>query len=170
MLFQRSQKIWLYSPLMSLVALDKLMKRGLIVHQSRLKKKPSRWEVSVREGDRYSSRGQGRGMFRGRRWEKGRETSIKERIPFNGQSHYKGNIQCFNCKMYSHIKAECKFKDKEINLVKENEVRQLFMAHCDIEMLGSIWLVDNGCFKHDWVERLVHWARWNGEDDGKVRR
>lgn len=47
------------------------------------------------------------------------------------------------------MKADCRFKDKEANVVEESKVGHLFMPYYDIKYLHeNIWLVNRGCSNH----------------------
>lgn len=47
-----------------------------------------------------------------------------------------------NAKKYTHIKADCWFKDTSMNNAEENEVSKLFMAFKEAEnSAGSVWHV-----------------------------
>ena len=73
---------------------------------------------SARKGDRYSGRGS---MFRGRQWGQGRGTNSEQRATFNWNKQFKGHTQCHHCKRYSHVKAECWFKNQGVNMAEETE-------------------------------------------------
>lgn len=91
------------------------------------------------------SRGRGRSSYRGR----GRGRSGRGR-----SSENKSNIQCFHCKKFGHLKANCwarnKQPEKETSLVAEGkETSNVFMASNSSKSLSSsIWLVDSGCSNH----------------------
>ena len=70
----------------------------------------------------------------------------------------KSHIQCHSCKKYGHIKAECWFRDKNVNFAEESEVSDLFMVHYNIdEVANSVCLVDSGCSNHmTGVKELFH--------------
>ncbi|XP_039133232.1 uncharacterized protein LOC120270281 [Dioscorea cayenensis subsp. rotundata] len=66
----------------------------------------------------------------------------------------KSHIQCFNCKKFSHVKANCWAKDKQVEknitlVTKALEANNLFMACSNTRIdANSIWLVDRGCSNH----------------------
>ena len=41
------------------------------------------------------------------------------------QHNPKHNIQCDNCKRYGHVKAECWFKERAVNVAEEQDVSNL---------------------------------------------
>ncbi|KAA8532830.1 hypothetical protein F0562_033053 [Nyssa sinensis] len=104
------------------------------------------------ESDSSTSRGRGRGGFRGR----GRGNE-RGRGRFDGQrqsgeqTNNKNGVQCYHCKKYGHIKADCWYKDQQVNYAAENgeESSKLFMTHFDPNKKSSdVWFVDSGCSNH----------------------
>ena len=52
---------------------------------------------------------------------------------FNEQSNIRNVIQCYHCRRYGHIKADCWYKDQQMNFTAENEEKEgLFMVFIDI--------------------------------------
>ncbi|CAL5412844.1 unnamed protein product [Camellia sinensis] len=111
------------------------------------------------EGDSSTSRGRGRGGFRGRGRGRGRgygHGNGRGRGRFDGQQqsgeqrNYKNGVQCYHCKRYGHIKADCWYKDQQVNYVAENEESsKLFMTHFDPNNTSSdVWFIDSGCSNH----------------------
>lgn len=74
----------------------------------------------------------------------------------------KSNVQCFHCKKFSHVKADCWVKnkqpEKEANLVaEEGEVSNVFMAStCLDSVASSVWLVDSGRSNHMMGDRRLY--------------
>ena len=67
----------------------------------------------------------------------------------------KSGIQCYHCKRFGHIKADCWYKDQNIadhnmNFIEENkEENKLFMACIDTNCkLSDLWFVDSGRSNH----------------------
>ncbi|XP_020243384.1 uncharacterized protein LOC109821619 [Asparagus officinalis] len=60
----------------------------------------------------------------------------------------RGRIQCFHCKRYGHVKADCWYN--EVNFAEQNdEESKLFMAYFDTNDVASdVWFVDSGCSNH----------------------
>jgi len=86
-------------------------------------------------------RGQGRGRGRGRN--DGQRQS-KE------YGNIKKDVQCYHCRRYAHMQADCWFKDQKMNFVVEDEEENnLFMACLDTNHKpGNFWFVDSGCSNH----------------------
>lgn len=91
-----------------------------------------------------NSRGHGRGFS----WGKGRSRE------WDRSSEYISNVQCFNCKRFCHIKAECWAKDKHpkkgvTHVAKEREANNNFMTSSDPRTEANfVLLVDSGCSSH----------------------
>lgn len=69
--------------------------------------------------------------------------------PTEDKKQRKG-VQCFVCKKFRHVKAQCWFKTKEANVAEEpNEVEGedlLFMASNEPTCEGyGTWLIESGC-------------------------
>lgn len=97
-----------------------------------------------------STRGRERSFSRGRGMSRGGNRSSESR----------SNIQCFNCKKFSHYKAECwgrgKPQEKGGILVAEEKEKpsNMFMASCDSRgESSSVWLIDSGCSRHMTCEK-----------------
>ena len=101
-------------------------------------------EADVRDSGRLQGRGRGRDSYRGRVRGRARGSFMEHR------GAYRSNVQCHNCKRYGHMKAQCRFKGKEANLVEEEEeVTDLFMVNGDAGVeQGSVWIIDSGCSNH----------------------
>lgn len=66
------------------------------------------------------------------------------------------SIQCYHCKKYGHKKAQCWLRGKEINLVEQLEVSNLFMVKSETDIgQGSVWIVESGCSNHLTGERSL---------------
>lgn len=91
------------------------------------------------------SRGRGRPFARSR----GRGRAGRGRAFEN-----KSNVQCFHCKKFGHVKAECWAREKQPErgvtlIVEEKEANNLFMASSSSEeAVTLVWLVDSGCLNH----------------------
>ncbi|KAA8547740.1 hypothetical protein F0562_004169 [Nyssa sinensis] len=106
------------------------------------------------ESDSSTSRGLGRGRFRGRGCGRG---NGRGRGHFDGQQqsgeqrNNKNGVQCYHCKKYGHIKADCWYKDQQMNYAAENGEKssKLFMTHFDPNNKSSdVWFVDRGYSNH----------------------
>ncbi|KAA8523955.1 hypothetical protein F0562_010614 [Nyssa sinensis] len=148
---------------LSVFSFDELM-GSLQAHETRInqsleKNKEKAFQVKdivtkAAKSDSLTSRGRGRGGFcgRGRGYGNGRG-----RGRFDGQwqsgeqRNNKNGVQCYHCKKYSHIKADCWYKDQQVNYAAENgeESSMLFMTHFDPNNKSSdVWFVDSGCSNH----------------------
>ena len=107
-------------------------------------------ETTPKAGENKSStsRGRGRGGFRGRG--RGRAQFNGQQRQSNEQRNSKNEIQCYQCKKYGHVKADCWYRDQQVNYAAANEEEsRLFMAYCDTnEVTSDMWFVDNGCSNH----------------------
>lgn len=102
------------------------------------------------------ARGRGRGFSRGR--ERGRSARGR------GGEH-RSSVQCFHCKKFGHVRADCWERDKQPRTEKgaslvakelEQESNNLFMASNTPEPTSStLWLVDSGCSNHMTGERKL---------------
>ncbi|KAA8545391.1 hypothetical protein F0562_020175 [Nyssa sinensis] len=106
------------------------------------------------ESDSSTSRGLGRGGFHGRGRGRGNR---RGRGRFDGQRqsgeqrNNKNGVQCYHCKKYGYIKADCWYKDQQVNYAAENgeESSKLFMTHFDPNNKSNdVWFVDSGCSNH----------------------
>ena len=141
---------------LSVLSVDELM-GSLQAHESRINRSLEKNEekaFQVKEtANNYHSitsgrggrefRGRGRGNGRGRNNEGYRQT-------FNEQGNTKSGIQCYHCKKYGHMKADCWYKDEKMNFAVENEQEnKLFMACINTNYKPSdLWFVDSGCSNH----------------------
>lgn len=93
-------------------------------------------------GGRASGRGRGRGRS---------NEQADYRQSNDEQKQYKSNVQCYYCKGYGHVKADCwKLKRKEKANYAEGEVEEkLFMAKEHIVNVATeVWYVDSGSSHH----------------------
>ena len=83
-------------------------------------------------------RGRGRGGFHGRGCGRGRgrghfdgqERQSQERQSFSEQRRNKSSVQCYNCKKFGHVKANCWNQASYVE--EESQESKLFMAHFHI--------------------------------------
>ncbi|KAL6324297.1 hypothetical protein AAG906_007415 [Vitis piasezkii] len=69
------------------------------------------------------------------------------------KSRNKSNIQCYYCKRFGHVQAECWKKErqeKQANYVEQEEDQvKLFMAYNEeVVSSNNIWFLDSGCSNH----------------------
>lgn len=148
---------------LSVFSFDELM-GSLQAHETRINRSLEKNEekafqvkdtvTKAAESDSSTSRGCRRGGFRGRGRGRG---NGRGRGRFDGQRQSgeqrtnKNGVQCYHCKKYGHIKADCWYKDQPVNYAAENgeESSKLFMAHFDTNKKSSdVWFVDSGCSNH----------------------
>ncbi|KAH7691867.1 Zinc finger CCHC-type protein [Dioscorea alata] len=146
---------------LSILSLDELS-GSLQAHEVRLNKlseyvESKAFQVegetsNVKRDDKSSSRGRGKNNYRGRGRGRGRGRSTdRQRQQYSDSRTSKGSIQCHIYKRYGHMKAECWFKDKQVNIAEEQEdSSNLFMVHSNNSdpPPHSIWVVDSGCSNH----------------------
>ena len=90
-----------------------------------------------------------RGVSQGRHHGRGRGRNGDHRQPNNEFRSHKSHMEGHSCKKNCHVKVECRFKDKGINVAEEKEDSNLFMAFNEVDNIASsIWLVDSGCSNH----------------------
>lgn len=94
----------------------------------------------------YNNRGRGSQFARWR----GRRRGARGRSIEN-----KSNVQCFHCKKFGHVKADCwarnKQSEKLITVIAElgENNNNLFKANNSTGAgLSSVWLIDSGCSNH----------------------
>lgn len=78
-------------------------------------------------------------------------SSVFKFLVFFPTLQYKSNVQCYYCKGYGHVKADCwKLKRKEKANYAEGEVEEkLFMAKEHIVNVATeVWYVDSGSSHH----------------------
>ena len=64
------------------------------------------------DSDRVMTRGRGRGGYHGRGRGTGKGCNRnEEQRQFRVQSSNKANIQCYHCKKFGHVKADCWYKN-----------------------------------------------------------
>ena len=99
------------------------------------------------ESEQVSVRGRGSGSFRGQGMRgRGRGCSIEEwrRQP----------IQCYYCKRYGHVKANCWKKANQVNYAEEadegygEEIKLFMEKDGTTQEMESLWFLDNGCSNH----------------------
>lgn len=160
---------------LSVFSFDQLM-GSLQAHESRINRtlgKNDEMAFQVKdlgkpsENDHSARRGQGRGVFRGsfRGGFHGRgRGSNRGRGKYDGhrqsgeQRTNKNNIQCYNCKGYGHMKADCWYKDQRANYAAETDEQEgkLFMALISTNPKSSdVWFVDSGCSNHMSGDRAI---------------
>ena len=147
---------------MSNFSFDELL-GSLQAHEARLNRPVEKHEEKAfqvkgeasysREFDKAAvGRGRGRGAFRGKSRCKGRGRgrAFEQRHSTNEQKGNSSGIQCYHYKKFGHVKADCWYKEKQVNFAKKNdEESKLFMAHYDTnEVTSDVWFVDNGCSNH----------------------
>ncbi|CAL5340443.1 unnamed protein product [Camellia sinensis] len=151
---------------LSVFSFDELM-GSLQAHETRINRSLEKNEekafqvkdivTKAAEGDSSTSRGRGRGGFRGRGRGRGYgHGNGRGKGRFDGQRqsgeqrNYKNGVQCYHCKRYGHIKADCWYKDQQVNYAAENEESsKLFMTHFDPNNTSSdVWFIDSGCSNH----------------------
>lgn len=94
-------------------------------------------------------RGQGRGFYRSRSHGKGRGKNIEQRQFNQDQRNYISNVQCHHCRRYGHIKADCWYKDKVVNVAEINAQSNFFMANNGTKKdIDQAWLIDSGYSNH----------------------
>ncbi|KAJ0077459.1 hypothetical protein Patl1_35960 [Pistacia atlantica] len=102
------------------------------------------------EEKEVTSRGRGRGGFRGRGGH-GRRRGDEQNDETQQLRGNRSGVQCYYCKRFGHVKAECwKLREKQASYAeqKEEEVK-LFMAyHVDTTTSNNIWFLDSGCSNH----------------------
>ncbi|KAJ0083656.1 hypothetical protein Patl1_30606 [Pistacia atlantica] len=108
-----------------------------------------RGEASNEEKE-VASRGHGRGGFRGRgghvRGHGDEQNDEMQQLRSN-----RSGVQCYYCKRFGHVKAECwKLREKQASYVEQEEEEvKLFMAyHADTTTSNNIWFLNNGCSNH----------------------
>jgi hypothetical protein len=144
---------------LSVLTIDELM-GSLQAHEVRINRSLEKNEekafqvkettTKLGENDRPANGGRGRGGFRGGRAH-GRGNGRGRGRLSNEQGNTKTSIQCYHCKRYGHIKADCWYKDQKMNFATENgeEANKLFMACNDTNCKTSdLWFVDSGCSNH----------------------
>ncbi|XP_039139947.1 uncharacterized protein LOC120277253 [Dioscorea cayenensis subsp. rotundata] len=105
------------------------------------------------DGPNRGGRGRGRHPFRGRGRGLGRSIETGRTEPVHGAESSKNykSVQCFICKKFGHVKAQCWYRNKEANIVKEEKEKGkeyeevAFMAISEEPKTGGIWLIDSGC-------------------------
>ncbi|KAL4353579.1 hypothetical protein GQ457_06G019510 [Hibiscus cannabinus] len=146
---------------LSVFSVDELM-GSLQSHEARINRSTEKSEehafqvketfMSQGNNERSTNNNRGRGGFRGGRgYGRGRGRGRNNgRRQCNEQGNKKYGIQCYHCNRYGHIKADCWYKDQNVNLAAENdEENKLFMACTDANHMPSdLWFVDSGCSNH----------------------
>ncbi|XP_039143968.1 uncharacterized protein LOC120281110 [Dioscorea cayenensis subsp. rotundata] len=102
------------------------------------------------EHSHRGGRGRGRSNFRGRG--RGRGRSYDGGHSTEASKQHK-NVQCFICKKYGHVKAQCWFRNKEANVTeetkgKEEEEGVAFMACDEVSEDGGTGIIYSGCSNH----------------------
>ncbi len=116
---------------LSVFSFDELM-GSLQAHESRINRSLEKNEeqafqvkestIKTGETKTSASRGRGRGGFcgHGRGRGRGRGRSDRQQRQSGEQSKHKNGIQRYHCKQYGHIKADCWYKDQQVNYAAEN--------------------------------------------------
>ncbi|KAL4035058.1 hypothetical protein IC575_003732 [Cucumis melo] len=141
---------------------------SLEAHESRINRSMERNEEKAfqvkdavpkyNDSDRVMTRGRGRGGYRGRGHgtEKGCNRNEAQR-QFGVQSSNKANIQCYHCKKFGHVKADCWYKNQRANFAAENEASEnngncenkLFMTNIPSDQkTAEVWFIDSSCSNH----------------------
>ena len=144
---------------LSILSVDELM-GSLQAHESRINRSSDRNEEKAlqvketannegneRENIRLVGRSHGRGGFRN--FHGGRHN--RDRWRNDEQSNIRKVLQCYHCRRYGNTKADCCYKDQQMNFAAENEKEEekLFMACIDINPKeGDLWFVDSRCSNH----------------------
>lgn len=109
---------------------------------------------SSRDTDRQGNKGGFRGSGRGRGRGRGCGASPEHRSLGNQENRgNKSSVQCYHCKRYGHVKANCWFKDKPAEksytfVVEEKKVSNLFMVYSkDNSRDDTMWLVNHCVYK-----------------------
>ncbi|TYJ99454.1 copia protein [Cucumis melo var. makuwa] len=105
-----------------------------------------------------TTRGRGRGGYRGLgRGTRKRCNRNEEQRQFGVQSSNKSNIQCYHCKKFGHVKADCWNKNQRANFTTENEVSEnngkgenkIFMTNIPSDQKTmEVWFIDSSCSNH----------------------
>ncbi|WKA12164.1 hypothetical protein VitviT2T_029580 [Vitis vinifera] len=105
-------------------------------------------------GREATGRGRGRGGAHGRGGrDRGRGDAQGDQRQSTEKSRNKSNIQCYYCKRFGHVQAECWKKErqeKQANYVEQEEDQvKLFMAYNEeVVFSNNIWFLDSGCSNH----------------------
>lgn len=109
------------------------------------------------ENPHQGGRGRGHHFPRGRRREcwhgRSAESSrVEPSHPVENNKQFKG-VQCYVCKKYVHVKAQCSYRNKEANVVKgmkkeEEEEVACMAAVEEVKENEGTWLIDSGCSNH----------------------
>ncbi|RVW83084.1 Retrovirus-related Pol polyprotein from transposon TNT 1-94 [Vitis vinifera] len=105
-------------------------------------------------GREATGRGRGRGGAHGRGGRgRGRGDAQGDQRQSTEKSRNKSNIQCYYCKWFGHVQAECWKKErqeKQANYVEQEEDQvKLFMAYNEeVVSSNNIWFLDSGCSNH----------------------
>ncbi|TYK12002.1 UBN2 domain-containing protein [Cucumis melo var. makuwa] len=109
---------------------------SLQAHESRINRSMERNEekafqvkdvvLKYNDSDRVTTRGRGRGGYRGRGCgiEKGCNQNEEQR-QFGVQSSNKANIQCYHFKKFGHVKADCWYKNQRANSQQRMEHQRI---------------------------------------------
>ncbi|KAL0558913.1 hypothetical protein IC582_003500 [Cucumis melo] len=110
------------------------------------------------DSDCVMTQGQGSGGYRsrGRGTGKGCNQNEEQR-QFGVQSSNKANIQCYHCKKFGHVKADCWYKNQRANFTEQNEASEnngkgenkLFMINIPSDQKTTeVWFIDSGHLNH----------------------
>ena len=105
-------------------------------------------------GREATGRGRGRGGAHGRGGRgRGRGDAQGYQRQSTEKNRNKSNIQCYYCKRFGHVQAECWKKErqeKQANYVEQEEDQvKLFMAYNEeVVSSNNIWFLDSGCSNH----------------------
>ncbi|TYK28117.1 putative gag-pol polyprotein, identical [Cucumis melo var. makuwa] len=110
------------------------------------------------DSDCVMTQGQGSGGYRsrGRGTGKGCNQNEEQR-QFGVQSSNKANIQCYHCKKFGHVKADCWYKNHRANFTEQNEASEnngngenkLFMTNIPSDQKTTeVWFIDSGHLNH----------------------